>query len=82
MNKVQIAFEHLKDNVTLDTIDDLVEVRNALDRFIDPKEASRTGGAYFCPVCGNMIQVPGRSIAVQKNAYCWCCGQLVKLNDE
>lgn len=84
MNEYQKAFLVLKEHATFETVDELIVMKELVDKSIPKKVVSNTNiePYWTCPVCGNFLIEKSEASNLKPfvkhvflNDYCYKCGQ-------
>ena len=88
MNKYEKAFNYLKEHVTFDTVDEMIDIKELVEKATPKKsliafaDGVTVDGsivqkkALVCPLC--------KSFLVERQKYCFSCGQALdwRVEDE
>ena len=83
MNKYEKAFNHLREHASFDTVDEMIDIKELVEKaipkkpliaFADGSVVQKT--ALVCPSC--------KSLLVERQSYCIKCGQILdwRVEDE
>lgn len=69
MNKYEKAFKHLREHASFDTVDEMIDIKELVER-ATPQQVVEHEGMVCCPKCG-------RSVYMGVDRYCSVCGQAI-----
>jgi predicted RNA-binding Zn-ribbon protein involved in translation (DUF1610 family) len=94
MNKYEKAFNHLREHASFDTVDEMIDIKELVEKAIPKKPIKNEMGkisfldklfgtedAYTCPNCGNAL-LKHYMNERQETRYCWDCGQAIDWRGE
>ena len=54
MNKYEKAFEHLREHASFDTVDEMIDIKELVER-ATPQQVMEQDGMMCCPKCGQAL---------------------------
>lgn len=76
MNKYEKAFIHLREHVSFDTVDEMLDIKELVERATPKKFLYSEEYIAFChcPTCKRIVPIYGD--------YCPCCGQAIDWSED